>query len=275
VGCDRHGGRGGGSSWHDGAGGGGASSIEIGGETVVLAGGGGGGGGFGGVAAGGGGGSSYRSARLQGSSVVRGGTSDDDGLIAVTWNDVSTPVCTGQDVDVPTDSPGVAVRLQRTELSRPTSFRIDTPPGHGHLQNENLTAGTFNYVPNRGYIGTDLLMFQGRTGDLTSAAETVRFIIRLPTPMHLTASSRQVALGHPPVLTVTLPIDVTGDVAFYADSGGTLTDLGTAPITEGVATLTPPAEKMGVGTHEVHASYGGMGRYARGDSNVVAITVTP
>jgi hypothetical protein len=63
-----------------------------------------------------------------------------------------------------------------------------------------------------------------------------------PAPhMTLTASSTVVRLSEPPVLTVHMPADATGEVGFYdfarpgADKG-----IGLAPIIDGVATLTAP-----------------------------------
>jgi hypothetical protein len=60
-----------------------------------------------------------------------------------------------------------------------------------------------------------------------------------PAPsMTLTASATQVLLSEPPVLTMRMPADATGEAGFYdfarpgADKG-----IGLAPIVDGVATL--------------------------------------
>lgn len=156
------GGAGGNSSWGGGGGGGGGAGY--------VGGGGGSGGGFGSGGGGGGGaGSSYHSPLLTDVSVVRGSTSDENGLIVITWDHVAEPA-----------------------------------------------------------------------------------------PMHLTATPDRVVIGHNPVLTVTMPSDATGYVGFYdsalpgADKG-----IGVARIVDGVATLTTPSRPLEIGTHHVHASYGG------------------
>jgi hypothetical protein len=207
--------------------------------------------------------------------VVRGATSDGNGLIVITWNQVSAPVCFGQDVVVPYDSPGVPVRLHCSDTSRITSFRLVALPAHGHLQNLDLAAGTFSYVPDRGYADTDSMMFQALAGDLASVPYTVTFNVgRGEAPMHLTASATNVAFGHPPMLTVIMPARATGTVGFYDEHNGDLVGIGTAPITDGVATLWTPTRELGLGTHVVHASYGGDARYLTSESDEVVIIVS-
>jgi hypothetical protein len=76
-------------------------------------------------------------------------------------------------------------------------------------------------------------------------------------------------VGEAPVLTVTMPAAATGYVRFY-DS--VLGDIGTAPIVDGIATLTP-TKSLDVGTHLIYASYHGDTRYGPNGSNVVVITV--
>jgi hypothetical protein len=233
-----------------------------GGGAGYRGGGGGGGGGFGGGGGGGGGaGSSHYTSLLQAPAVIRGGTSDGNGLIFITWNEVSAPVCFDQVVQVPFDSPRVPVRLHCSDTSRPTGFRIVLTPGHGRLENLNLDAGTFSYVP-------------AFTGPAESATYTVTFTVgRLHAPMYLSASSTDVVLGHPPVLVVTMPTDATGHVGFYDIREGEHRGIGTAPIIDGGAILIAPTTELGVGTHLIRASYGGDARYAPSESNVVIITV--
>jgi hypothetical protein len=162
----------GGKGAHLGGGGGGGGAGQLGGD-------GGGGGGFGAGGGGGGGaGTSFRSAAVQFTSVVRGGTSDGNGLIFITWLEASAPVCHDQSVFVPASSPGVPFRLQCTDFSHPTSFRVVTLPDHGLLDDRDLYAGTFTYVPLPGYTGTDSMVFQALHGDLASAPATVTFNIQ-------------------------------------------------------------------------------------------------
>jgi hypothetical protein len=264
------------------AGGGGGNGSNLGGAgggggAGLIGGGGGGGGGTGGGGGGGGGAaSSDVTSLLTASSVVRGVTSDGNGLIVITWNTVSAPVCFGQDVQVPLNSLGVPVQLHCSDTSRPTSFRIVALPDHGTLVNRDLTTGTFTYVPDAGYVGTDSMMYQALTGDRASVPYTVTFIIAAPlAQMTLTASPTAVVLGRAPVLTVRMPANATGHVGFYdSDQPGADKGIGTAPIVDGVATLTMPTKELGVGTHSIHASYGGDASYAPSESNVVVITVS-
>lgn len=156
---------GGGGAESHGAGGGGRNGSNLGGAgggggAGARGGAGGAGGGTGGGGGGGGGaGSSHYTARLEAPVVVRGGTSDGNGLIFITWSELAAPICYDQAIHVPLDSPGVAVRLRCTQT---TSFRLVALPVHGYLENRDLTAGTFSYVLVPGYTGTDSLVFEGR-----------------------------------------------------------------------------------------------------------------
>ena len=258
------------------AGGSGGSS------TPSAIGGGGGGGGGGGRTGGGGGGgggagSSYYTSRLLEPTVKRGGGSiDGNGRIVITWNEVSAPECRDAVVAVPLDSPGVPFRLQCTGTRRPTSFVLLSHPQHGHLVDDNLTAGSFTYVPDPGYRGPDGMLWEARTGDAVSVPYVVTFIVGRPdAPLYLTASSTHVPLGQPPVLTVIMPSNATGYVGFYDENQpGADKGIGTAPIDDGIATLTMPTRELGVGAHVIHASYGGDLTWGPGDSNDVEITVS-
>ena len=98
------------------------------------------------------------------------------------------------------------------------------------------------------------------------------------------ASSTTVSWGQPVALTATLPADATGDVGFYDDvnggcdghtgSGSLCQGLGTATLYDGTATLPNPDVALEIGTHELHASWGGDTHYNPGDSNAVTVTVT-
>jgi hypothetical protein len=165
------GGAGDNGSYTGGGGGGGAAGYRGGG-------GGGGGGFFGGGGGGGGAGLSHYTAVLGSARVVRGVTPDGNGLITLTWNNVAAPVCFDQEVNVPRDSLGIAVRLHCTPASRPTAFRIVTRPLHGTLADVHLAVGTFTYIPHRGFTGTDSLEYQALTADRASAVYTVVFLVR-------------------------------------------------------------------------------------------------
>jgi hypothetical protein len=253
-------------SYTGGGGGGGAAGYRGGG-------GGGGGGFFGGGGGGGGGGSSHYTAALETARVVRGVTADGNGLITLTWNNVAAPVCFNQEVDVRRGSPGAEVRLHCAPTHRPIEFRIDSPPRHGHLVDVNLSAGTFTYVPDLGFAGTDSLEYQAFSGDQASAVHTVQFLVRERTPMHLTANMTRIEPGGELVLTVVMLPGAVGHVGFYDLHHGELLGIGTADIIGGVAVLDRPTRALGPGEHLIHASYGGDASYEPSDSNTVAVTV--
>ncbi len=163
-------GGGGGNGSNGGGGGGGGGAGYAGGH-------GGGGGGIGGGGGGGGGGaSSHYTAALLAPTVVRGPTSDGNGLVQITWitSDI-VPVCFGQTVHVPIDSPGVRFQLMCTPESRITGYRLTSFPDHGFLDNRNFTTGTFTYVPLPGFSGTDTMVYQGLHVNTPSAPATVTF----------------------------------------------------------------------------------------------------
>jgi hypothetical protein len=164
------GGAGGNGSYVGGGGGGGGSGV--------AGGSGGGGGGFGAGGGGGGGaGSSSYTALLTSATIGRSGD-ETNGRVIIRWNGTSqAPECPNQTIIVPRNSPGVPFRLLCADLSRPESFRILTLPDHGFLDNRNFTMGTFTYVPDTGYAGTDSLTFQAVSGGLVSAPATVTFVV--------------------------------------------------------------------------------------------------
>ena len=94
-----------------------------------------------------------------------------------------------------------------------------------------------------------------------------------PVPsMTLTVSSTHVLVTEPPVLTVRMPADATGEVGFYdAARPGADKGIGVARIIDGVATLTAPDRPLVVGDNPIRASYGGNAIYAAADSNLVAV----
>ncbi|HTT92693.1 MAG TPA: Ig-like domain-containing protein, partial [Acidimicrobiales bacterium] len=90
--------------------------------------------------------------------------------------------------------------------------------------------------------------------------------------------------GQPVALTATLPADATGTVGFYDDVNGGCEDsatpgaacqgLGVANIRDGQAVLSNVTVPLGVGTHYLHASYGGDTHYVANDSTPVTVTVS-
>ncbi|GGL94341.1 Ig-like domain-containing protein [Nakamurella endophytica] len=74
-------------------------------------------------------------------------------------------------------------------------------------------------------------------------------------------------------LVATMPSDATGDIGFYDVTGGTAVGLGTAPLINGVATLTSLTRTLSDGQHTLQASSGGDAHYNPNDSNTVTVTV--
>jgi hypothetical protein len=180
LGAGRGGGSGGSGSANGLGGGNGNNAGGAGGGAGAgLRGGGGGGGGGTGGGGGGGGaaGSSYHWGIVQNPVVVRGATSDGNGLVVVTWSHVAAAACQNQTVQVPAGSKGVAVRLTCQRTGSATTFRIDSPPAHGSLVTRRLNAGTVTYVPRPGYLGTDSITFQSLTGAKASVPATVDFVV--------------------------------------------------------------------------------------------------
>ncbi len=92
----------------------------------------------------------------------------------------------------------------------------------------------------------------------------------------ISASTTQVVEGQAPVLTAHLPGDATGSVGFYNSAlSGSDQGIGTAPIIDGIATLTAPTRPLLLGQNPVSAYYGGDQNYAANGSNPVTINVTP
>jgi Bacterial Ig-like domain (group 3) len=108
--------------------------------------------------------------------------------------------------------------------------------------------------------------------------------IAKPSPqLTMSASSTQMEWGQPPSLTAKLPADATGIVGFYDDvnggcegnksPGAVCQGLGTAQIMNGIATLPAPTRALSVGSHRLHASYGGDSHYLASDSADLTVTV--
>jgi len=160
----------GGNGSNVGGGGGGGGDGRPGGS-------GGGGGGFGAGGGGGGGaGNSYFTTAVQSGTIARGPGDETDGKVIIRWQGTpQRPVCPDQTVSVPANGSGVPIRLRCTELSRPEYFQLVHLPDHGFLENRNFQAGTFTYVPDAGYTGTDSLVFVAYSGGVSSAPATITF----------------------------------------------------------------------------------------------------
>ncbi len=109
-----------------------------------------------------------------------------------------------------------------------------------------------------------------------SNAVTVVVVSKPAPSMTLTASSTNVRTTEaPPVLTVRMPADVTGEVGFYdAARPGADKGIGLAPIIAGVATLTAPDRPLVLGDNPIRTSYGGNATYAPADSNAVTVVLS-
>jgi hypothetical protein len=101
--------------------------------------------------------------------------------------------------------------------------------------------------------------------------------LRRPSPsMVLSASANQIEHGQsPPVFTLRMPADATGEAGFYNLSlPGPDKGIGVAPIIDGTATLRTPTKALLPGQNDIQASYLGNDKYAAHDSNTVTVTVS-
>ncbi len=113
---------------------------------------------------------------------------------------------------------------------------------------------------------------------------TITPVANAPAPISLSVASANVSWGQPVVLTATLPADATGSVGFYDDvnggcesstaPGAVCQGLGVAPIEDGQATLSNVTAPLGVGTHYLHASYGGDTHFLPKSSDPVTVIVS-
>jgi Bacterial Ig-like domain (group 3) len=185
-------GRGGnGGTGHNDGGGGGGGGAGYGGGGPGGGNGGGNGSTGGGGGAGGGAGSSFIGSRVELGKVVTGHTGDGNGLITITWEDTGAPQCPDQRVAVLNDTP-TAFRLSCPGPVAPGSFEVLTQPSHGHLEKSDLTNGTFTYVPDAGYAGTDSMKFVARAAGRVSTESTVTFVVArecLDQTVHVLANS--------------------------------------------------------------------------------------
>jgi hypothetical protein len=95
-----------------------------------------------------------------------------------------------------------------------------------------------------------------------------------PAPITLSTSATSVMQGQAPVLTVRMPTNATGIVGFYDFAqAGANKGIGTAPIINGVATLSAPTRSLVLGENQINASFGGDSNWDANDSNFVTVTV--
>lgn len=189
---------------------------------------------------------------------------------------VVAQACYSQTLVVAQNSVGVPVQLACSASSAPSTFQVISLPAHGYLDNRDIPAGTFTYVPIAGYQGTDSVIFESVIDGYASSPATVTFNVspKPAAPMTLSASATQVIQGQSPVFTVQLPTDATGYVGFYNVSLNSSDEgIGVAPIVNGIATLQQPTRALLVGQNVIQASYGGNAIYAANDSNQVTVTV--
>ena len=257
-GATGNGGRGGGSSSQDGAGGGGASGLAIDGQPVVVAGGGGGAGGTG----------------LQ-ANYDDGGPGGSSGTTVDAGHD-------GKGPGAGKGGPGGAGRF------------VGQPGGGGSSGGGAGGGGGAGMAGGSGGNGGSVGGGGGGGGGAGSSYYSPLMkdpsVTRSSTrdqngvvvvswgalaSMDLSSDSTEVTLGNPLVLSVNMPADAGGRVEFFALSfdSGQQKNLGTAPISDGVATLTTPSADLGIGRHFIYASYAGNGRYPASNSNTIIVTV--
>jgi hypothetical protein len=84
-----------------------------------------------------------------------------------------------QDTTLTVPAPGVLGNDTDPD-GNPVTVRPSTQPAHGTLQ---LNAdGSFTYVPNPGYVGTDSFTYTATDGDLSSAPASVSITVQSPAP---------------------------------------------------------------------------------------------
>jgi hypothetical protein len=272
------GGGGGTVSTHAGAGGGGGAG-HVGGA-------GGGAGGIGGGGGGGGGaGSSYYSPLFVAPKVVRGTTSDGNGAIFIDWLTRTSPsmVLSASTTQIERGQPAPVFTVRMpADATGVVSFHDMSLPGSGKgIGSEQIVDGVaILRTPTKELVTGANHIWASYAGDRAYPAHDsnkVTVTVTKPRPsMVLSASTTQIEHGQaPPVFTLKMPADATGEVGFYnlslpgADKG-----IGVAPIIDGTATLRTPTKALLLGHNDIQASYHGNDAYAAHDSNTVTVTVT-
>lgn len=265
---DGHGGNGGSypKRTAPGAGGGGASSLQVGDTVVAIAGGGGGAGGNG---------------EFLTDSAYAGGTGGSAGPGTGNGGHGNGPkTC------IPTGGTGGAAP------SRSGTDGIDSNgagyPGPGGGGGGGYRGGTGGQRGGFGGCGgggggagsshVDPGVANARIGSGTTAPDgsndgyvTLTFFPVTP-PLSLTLSDRTPRLGDVPTATAAVPADATGNVTFSTESGASI---GTAPVINGQAAISLPTAVVGVGRHQLTATYNGDPRHTRVQSQPVPFTVLP
>ena len=83
------------------------------------------------------------------------------------------PVFANTNATTPDDE-SLPVTLQATDPEgNPITFAIVNGPSHGEINNFNATTGTFTYIPNYGYVGSDTIKFSATDSKLAQTAATL------------------------------------------------------------------------------------------------------
>lgn len=111
--------------------------------------------------------------------------------------------------------------------------------------------------------------YSGDASFLPTSASVSRVITKIATTTTLAASTTDLLVGHPEVLTLTVtPPEATGAIDVF--DGGS--KIATVTPTAGSATLTLPA--LSLGTHVLTATYAGDDTHATSDAAAVTVTVS-
>ncbi|MGW6413386.1 Ig-like domain repeat protein [Streptomyces vinaceus] len=176
---------------------------------------------------------------------------------AETALDVSAPGVLGNDVD-PDGDPLIAILVSTPGHGRVT-FRLD---------------GSFRYVPEPGFTGTDTFTYAASDRQQRSAPATVSVNVEPPatqvTTTTLATSPNPSTAGQPVTLTAAVtPAATAGGIITFKDDTATL---GTATLgPDGTATLTTTT--LAAGTHSIIAEYPGNNAYDPSTSPAVTQTV--
>lgn len=215
--------------------------------------------------------------------MVRGSTSDGNGLIQITWHGRGpAPMTLTADAAKIEPNQRTALAVHMPVLATGiVGFYDQAQPGTDKgigtapiIDGEaTLTTPTRPLLPGDNTIHASYL---GNTQYAANDSNTVIVAVRKPpATMRLTAYPTHIEPGQAPALIVEMPFDATGEIGFYDQAQpGTDKGIGVARIVHGLAILTTPYRPLLPGDNVIHASYLGDERYAANDSNTVTVRLS-
>ncbi len=150
--------------------------------------------------------------------------------------------------------------------------------GSTELGTATVSSGKATYTTTALSTGSHSLTaeYLGDANYNDSVSDAVKVVISstlTTTTTVLSASALSVTQGSALTFTATVSSTLaTGTMGFYASDGTTITELGTATVSAGVATYSTAT--LAKGTYTVYAAYVGDSTYATSTSGTVAVGVT-